>query len=71
MAKTRVEKPPRSSRNHEHFSNSKKPDADGDAYHSRGASAYEEKSRRDSNLPADTESADKVLFLCPNRIHII
>ncbi|KAH6785606.1 hypothetical protein C2S51_038061 [Perilla frutescens var. frutescens] len=56
VGKIRVEKPPRSSRNHEHIkSNSKKPEVDGDT--------YEEKSRRGSNLPADAASADKYKVL--------
>ncbi|XP_057792485.1 zinc finger CCCH domain-containing protein 13 isoform X2 [Salvia miltiorrhiza] len=59
VGKIRVEKPLRSSRNHEHFSNSKKPEADDDMYNSRGLSANEEKSRRGSYLPADTDSTDK------------
>lgn len=50
----RVEKPHRTSRYHEHFSNSKKPEADSNTYNSRGPLAYEEKSRRGN-------SADKVL----------
>ena len=61
MGKSKVEKPHRSSRNQEHFSNTKKSEADADTYNSRWRSTYDEKSRKGSNLPADTDSADKVL----------
>lgn len=60
IGKTRVEKLPQPSGNHDQLSNSKKPEADGDAYNSRGPLAYEDKSRRGTNLPADIASADKV-----------
>ncbi|XP_041992476.1 zinc finger CCCH domain-containing protein 13-like isoform X1 [Salvia splendens] len=59
MGKGKVEKPHRSSRNQEHFSNTKKSEADADTYNSRWRSTHEEKSRKGSNLPTDTDSADK------------
>ncbi|XP_041990004.1 zinc finger CCCH domain-containing protein 13-like isoform X3 [Salvia splendens] len=59
MGKSKVEKPHRSSRNQENFSNTKKSEADADTYNSRWRSTYEEKSRKGSNLPADTDSTDK------------
>ncbi|XP_011100294.1 zinc finger CCCH domain-containing protein 13 isoform X3 [Sesamum indicum] len=59
IGKMRVEKLSRRSENRDQVSNSRKPEADRDAYNGRGPLAYEDKSRRGTNLPADIASADK------------
>ncbi|KAL2245749.1 UNVERIFIED_CONTAM: hypothetical protein Sindi_2843100, partial [Sesamum indicum] len=67
IGKMRVEKLSRRSENRDQVSNSRKPEADRDAYNGRGPLAYEDKSRRGTNLPADIASADKVPLFVSNK----
>ncbi|KAK6134893.1 hypothetical protein DH2020_031377 [Rehmannia glutinosa] len=59
IGKIRVGKLSRQSGNHDQLTNSKKPEADVDAYNGRGPLAYEDKSRIGINQSADIASADK------------
>ncbi|KAK6157267.1 hypothetical protein DH2020_011515 [Rehmannia glutinosa] len=59
IGKIRVGKLSRQSGNHDQLINSKKPEADVDAYNGRGPLAYEDKSRIGINQSADIASTDK------------